>query len=191
MINNFNLIRPLLSFKEGDFYYLQILKRRKDNPGMMGDSIVIDNYYISSMGMFDLIEEKVIEKCTLNNARAYLRLNRRNFEKVGLQTLKKVTEYIINNDYRAIKNAYQSACGEFHSDENKKWIVDIDDEGTDMIELQSHIDSLSPKGPKCLEVIPTKNGCHLITNPFRLDEFRKIYPKIDIHKDNPTILYCL
>lgn len=32
-IDNFNLIKPFLKFdSEDDFYYLQILRRRKDNP---------------------------------------------------------------------------------------------------------------------------------------------------------------
>jgi hypothetical protein len=33
VIDNLELIKPLLSFEdENDFYYLQILKRKKDNP---------------------------------------------------------------------------------------------------------------------------------------------------------------
>ena len=33
MINNFNLIKPLLDFNsEDDFYFLQILQRKKDHP---------------------------------------------------------------------------------------------------------------------------------------------------------------
>jgi hypothetical protein len=38
-------------------------------------------------------------------------------------------------------------------------------------------------------VIPTKNGCHLITKRFDGLEFYKQYPDIDIQKKNPTLLY--
>lgn len=42
---------------------------------------------------------------------------------------------------------------------------------------------------KYVSCIPTKNGKHLITIPFDLRQFRKIYLKIDVHKNNPTVLY--
>jgi hypothetical protein len=37
--------------------------------------------------------------------------------------------------------------------------------------------------------VPTKNGIHLITNPFNLNAFKFGFPNIDVHKNNPTILY--
>lgn len=36
---------------------------------------------------------------------------------------------------------------------------------------------------------PNENGFHLITKPFNMEEFRALHPTIDIHKDNPSILY--
>jgi hypothetical protein len=40
-----------------------------------------------------------------------------------------------------------------------------------------------------LYTIPTKNGIHVICRPFNLAKFRVDYA-IDVHKDNPSILYC-
>ena len=38
--------------------------------------------------------------------------------------------------------------------------------------------------------IPTKNGIHLIIErPFNLQQFRTDFLNIDVHKNNPTILY--
>ena len=37
--------------------------------------------------------------------------------------------------------------------------------------------------------IPTKNGYHIITKPFNLKQFKDKYSDIDVHKNNPTILY--
>ena len=48
---------------------------------------------------------------------------------------------------------------------------------------------IEPFGQKVVACLPTKNGYHLITNPFRLDKFKEMYPNIDIHKNNPTLLY--
>lgn len=40
----------------------------------------------------------------------------------------------------------------------------------------------------CLAV-PTKSGVHLITHPFDVGTFQKSFPNIDVHKNNPTLLY--
>lgn len=208
-INNFKLINKYLSFlNDGDFYFLQVLKRRKDNPGMTGDSQVIKNYYIYGYDTFLGIENEVIKLCLDNNARAYIRLNKRNNKKIALQCLKKTTDLIINEDYKAVKNVYESVCGEYHNDIDKKWIVDIDgihlkykDEIYKIIN-ELHQQIIDPNKPyRILGEIPTKNGFHIITNPFNLQLFKSKYflgkvidmgkqDELAIHKDNPTILFC-
>jgi hypothetical protein len=42
---------------------------------------------------------------------------------------------------------------------------------------------------KVVKKIPTPHWMHLITTPFDLQEFKKVYPEIDVHKNNPTILF--
>ena len=42
---------------------------------------------------------------------------------------------------------------------------------------------------KIYAIIPTKNGHHIITKPFDVRNFSSQYPDIEIHKNNPTILY--
>ena len=37
--------------------------------------------------------------------------------------------------------------------------------------------------------VPTKNGYHILVTPFNPNLFKDKFPKIDLHKDNPTILY--
>ena len=48
MIDNFEKIKEFLNFNEGEFYFLQILKRKKENPEQTGNSKVIKTYYISN-----------------------------------------------------------------------------------------------------------------------------------------------
>ena len=113
MINNFPNIRDLLTFGDEDkFYFIQIFKRRKDNPEMKKDMVIIDNYFVYELEHFNGLEEKIIKQCIDNNARAYM------------------------------------------------------------------------------SIIPTKNGLHLICRPFNVSKFKRIFPEIDIHKDNPTILFA-
>jgi hypothetical protein len=186
MIDNFDLINSLLSFEnDKQFYFLQILKRRKDNPGMTKDVSVIDNFYIYNSNDLSLLKNKIINLCTINNARACIRLNVRDSEKIALQTLKEVTDCILNKNYNGVKSAYTSCCGSYPSDKNKKWIIDIDTKDNSVI--QEVIDFVySIKNVIIYARIPTKNGFHLITSPFNPHLFKL---KIDIHKDNPTILY--
>ena len=44
-------------------------------------------------------------------------------------------------------------------------------------------------GDKIIEIIPTKNGYHLITEKFNVKTFKKRFPEMDIQKKNPTLLY--
>ena len=64
MINNFQAIRDLLTFGDEDkFYFIQIFKRRKDNPDMKKDMVIIDNYFVYELEHFNGLEEKIIKQC--------------------------------------------------------------------------------------------------------------------------------
>jgi len=195
MINNFELIKNLLNFSDLDkFYFIQIFKRRKDNPELTKNNKVIDSFYVYSESQFDSLKDKIIDICDRNNARAYIRLNRRSDKKIALQLLARLASKIANNDHK-VRDLYDSVAGEFHDEENKTWIVDIDSHLIDRIDgieqliiaLQSEIKRI----PICHR-IPTKTGIHLITGPFNIQAFNSaFFPRnIDILKDNPTLLYC-
>lgn len=191
MVNNFELIKSILQFRsEDDFYHLQIIKRKKENPEIGSNSYVIKTYYITSESHLEKLFPEIVNLCEFNNARACINLNRRSFERMAFHVLKKVTDQIMNKDFKSARKAYESVCGEYAAESEKKWIIDIDnfDESLDR-EVQMYISSLQPIGSKVVANIPTKNGHHLICSPFRLDEFKQKYPELDIHKDNPTILY--
>lgn len=206
MRDNFHIIEHLLDFKEPNtFYFIQILKRRKDNPGLKTDVQTIDNLYIYTPEDLNKLREKIVERCTKNNARAYINLNRLDTEKIALQTLRKIADLVIQGDYRAVKNVYSSVCGTYHSESEKRWVVDID---SDVIHLKDEVrqvieilqSKIKGHNYRILAEIPTRSGVHLITNPFNMHLFRKImveranpsedgYLKIDVQKNSPTILY--
>jgi hypothetical protein len=200
-VNNSAKIGTMISFDKDDFYFVQILKRRKDNPEMEKDMVVIKNYYIESMDQYIKVIPRIIELCKYENARAYFRINKRNYKKISLQMIKRVADHISSGNERAIKNVFDSVCGEFHSDNDKKWIVDIDfKDFEDRMSVLGHVhtfinDLQTGTGREpMMEILPTKNGYHLITRPFNISLFKisviHLDVKIDIHKDNPTILYC-
>jgi hypothetical protein len=199
-MDNFENIRKMLSFPdENAFYFLQILKRRKDNPDLGKDMVHIADYYIYSLDQFDELKRKIINQCNAENARAYFRLNRRDSKKVAMQVLKRTVDYITSKNYNAVKNVFASCTGEFHSDPDKTWIVDIDNVSLDFFnhsdkynsvrELVFELQKEAGKEPM-MTYIFTKGGIHIITRPFNLNKFREQHPDVDVHKDNPTILYC-
>ena len=193
--NNFQHIAKLLDFSEPNtFYFIQILKRRKENPDMKTGVRVIDNFYLYAPEDLEKIKEKIIETCIINNARAYINVNRLDLERVALFTSKKITELIIQGDYKAVKNAYASVCGSHSSESEKRWVIDIDTKDGNVIdEVRTFIWDLHEEIPKSrykiLAVLPTKNGMHIISNPFNLQKFKEKFPDIDVHKSSPTILY--
>lgn len=190
MINNYSDIRPFLKFDDAYlFYFLQILQRRKDNPDLAKDMIIIDNFFIYSQEQFDSMMPRIIQMCDLNNARAYLRLNRRSARQVALKTLTRTSEMIEQGNYKHVNRAYLSCCGEFHAEKDKTWIIDLDND-EDPLDIIRFINGLDPPTEKPIMLLDTKNGQHLISRPFRKDDFRRVYPNVEIHSDNPTVLYC-
>lgn len=174
-----------------DFYYLQILQRKKENPQLGSNSRVIKNYYISSpQYLLDRYTE-IKNLCVLFNARASLRLNKRSYRKTAFKAMQNIANTMSNGEFLFVRKSYDRACGLGHNDPDKKWILDIDGQ-VDLIwktELLKYINSIEPIGKKDLVEIPSKNGIHIITKPFNLQKFKKDYKEIEIHKDNPTNLY--
>lgn len=210
-INNASLIKSFLSFDKDDFYFLQIIKRRKDNPDMELGSVTLKSYYIHSFKEYDKLIPIVIRQCDFENARAYFRLNKRNYKNLGLKMVNRSLVYIASNNYAPLRNVFDTVAGECPSDPIKKWVIDVDSDvvGTpvklqhdsmiymesgaaELVRIRSLAISLQnkTKNEPMAELIPTKNGVHLITRPFNLAEFKLQYPKVDVHKDAVSILYC-
>lgn len=196
MIDNLELIKPLLEFKSpNDFYYLQILQRKKENSELGSNSRVIKNYYIKSIEHLELRYQEIKDLCILFNARASIRLNRRSFEKVAFKTLQNIANSMSNKEYSFINKSYDRACGLGHNDKNKSWIIDIDKNELPFVDLIiESFQIVEPIGDKLITKIPSKTGIHLITKPFNVLEFTNNLKKhvdihLDIQKDNPTNLF--
>jgi hypothetical protein len=201
--NNLELILPLLNFDSDlDFYFLQILKRRKDDATAKVSASVEKDYYIHSKEQLVEMMPKIIERCG-TKGRAYLRLNRRNLKKVALQVNFKIANLLMQEDYKAVKRAYASVCGSFSHEPVKRWIVDIDTEELPLTrkienfihklyldaEAMAHKKGKTWKVRKIMAKIPSKTGLHLICNPFNMKDFKAEFPTVDVKKDNPTNLY--
>ena len=193
MIDNIELIKPLLNFSDPeDFYMLYVLKRKKDQPEGERDNHqsvrTIKTYCIESVEYLEKRYDEIKQLCEMFKARAYIHVQKQNHKDVSLNMLATLAERIRDGANKQ-QGLFDSVIGQIKTYE-KKWVVDVDIKDLEFTEeLIKFINGLRPEGSKCEVVIPTKNGYHLITKRFDVKTFSEIYPEIQIQKKNPTLLY--
>jgi len=194
MIDNLELIKPLLNFdSEGDFYMLYIFKRKKDQPEGEKDNHqsvrTIRSYCIRSIEQLEKRYEEIKMMCEMFQARAYIHIQKQNHKDVSLNMMVALAQRIQNGQHEQ-QGLFDSVVGQLKTYE-KRWIVDIDTKDeTEINAIKFAINKYCrPEGEKVETIIPTKNGYHLITERFDVIEFWKHFPEVDIQKKNPTLLY--
>ena len=201
LVDNFDAIeRDILRFdSEDDVYFVQVLKRRKENPDMDTNCRVISQYIIHSIEELHALRDTIIEKCKTHNARAYINPNRRSKEKIALELLKLTANRIAEKQYKGLENDFYRAVGQVGANGQKMWIVDVDmkegdlDALTTIYILSQYLTGLKPDvgTSKVVTIVPTLNGFHIITRPFDIQTFKEMCGENipDIHKNNPTLLW--
>ena len=211
MTDNFELIKPLLTFeRQGDFYFLQLLQRKKDGcnvpNGKDNQRRLVRDYHITSVEMLDSLKDEIIATCNETGARAYIRLNKRNYRTISMafaeETLMKART---NQEFGNTFDEINSVIGRYPEPGKgrKTWIVDIDNTMVDSELVKSIKDIIANycapfDVEKIVAVVPTKSGVHLIARPFNHETFNRMFSQlklppgneVDIKKDNPTVLYC-
>ena len=215
MVDNFDLIAGLLKFNDNqDFYFLQLLLRKKDGNEVPAGSdnqrrLVRDYHIKSSKELLDLKDE-IIRKCHETNCRAYIRMNKRNYKTIAMayaeETLKKARKgEMFGNTYDEI-NSVIGRYPEGHKGD-KTWLVDIDDHKPGSEKVKRVLDIIRKCEPvdeedngelpkKVVAIVPTRSGSHIISKPFNLERFNQLKKglpddgEVAVLKDNPTILYC-
>jgi hypothetical protein len=207
LINNFELISNLLRFDiKNSFYEITILKRRKENPTLNKNSKTINIYYIYSKEEFFEKMNDIIEDCESNNARAYINMNAKDAYKATVLTNLMISTYLLEYRFDSTWKAYNKACGDkkVNLKSNPVWIIDIDvidengvshqsviDKAESMIETICGLHKLNHKKQNYSVIgkIPTKNGFHILTNPFNRVVFDEKFPGTCYYMNSPTILY--
>jgi len=209
MIDNIEQIKQLLNFEnEGDFYMLYVFKRKKDQPEGEKDNHqsvrTIKTYCVRSVEHLETRYEEIKQLCEMFMARAYIHVQKQNHQDVSLNMMVALAERIKNGQHNQ-SNLFDSVVGQLKTHE-KRWVVDVDGSSTPSPLMMANIEySCKPitevkfddagfpigheVGPKIEAIIPTKNGHHLITKKFDVNDFVKLYPNVDIQKKNPTLLY--
>ena len=198
MIDNFELIKPLFYFNEANdmFMHLQVIRRGKDHPDLPSANRTIQTYYVQSRDHLEKIKDEVIQLCEMYKARAYINVAGKDFEKLAKLANFKLSERIFSGDFKKIYKIFNSAAGDLKS-RTTTWIIDIDNISDKNIVLdwldKYFEEELKDKDIRMFYLkaeIPTKSGVHLIVErSFNLQKFKETFPNIDIHKNNPTVLY--
>ena len=195
MINNFEIFKNHLNFhNERSFYFVQILKRKKENPEMKSYSLPIESFYIFSLEQFERVMPHIIEKCEQNRARAYIKMNTLDANSVGLEAISVLTQELRQGNWKSLSKAFNSACGICGKQDGteKLYLVDIDEQDySKVVEVEEYINSLNPVDNryKIKMVVPTKNGWHLLSTGFDMQIFKQTYSNVDVHKDGIVLLY--
>lgn len=218
IIDNFDIIRGLLKFDDkDDFYFLQIIQRKKDGnqvPSANNGYRTIKTYYIRSIEDFDRRKTAIIQLCEQNNARAYINLNVRNAKEVALTAAKAYIDLVREDRCEQGHRVYDHACGVTPKmGVKKKWIVDVDDLTPEQVDIicekickcrsAYHWNAVNDTYDNIIAEIPTAHGVHIITHGFDVGRFREILEQttsitltkeqikeiVTVKKDNPTLLY--
>ena len=204
IVDNFNVFKKIINtLNEDEFYFVQILIRGKDGhtePGINGNNKnrLIKFYTIKSAEHLERVENEIKSICNAVNARAYIHPTKRSFKAVSKECLKATVEMFLSENNMGLKGAYSTACGKSYITADKKFVIDLDDENASQEKIKEIVDYITNECEplshnKLCYRVDTAHGMHLITTPFNTAKFCQKFPGIDVHKNNPTLLYfnCL
>ena len=184
-VNNFQYIEKFLQpTNENDFWFAQIIKRKKDNPDMNRSERIIKSYNIKDYKHLIHFKEEIQLLCNYHNARFYLNLNVRDLKLCHIRLIQALMNNIAQDTYSSIYSKVDSIFGSTTSPgRTKYWIADINEDDIALVnDLKDAIDD--DNGKKSL-VLKTLNGYHIICEPFNREEI--VFKEIKIN--SPTLIY--
>ena len=202
MTDNFNLIKCLMGVEDDKdiFFHLQVIRRGKDHPNLPAVNKTIQTWLIHGTEHLDKLRDDIVFLCEHYQARAYINITPKRMADLNTLLLYKLAENINNHNVVNPFKTLNSAIGLLQGIE-KRWIVDIDSSFSvdiacielviDSVWVNTHPEDCGKLREAAWEIakIPTQSGVHLLTRPFNLKAFKELRPNIDVHKNNPTILY--
>jgi len=168
MINNLELIKPLLTFSnDGDFYEVILILRKKDVPTADKDkhrsARTIKDYFLGSIAELETYFDEIVRLCEFFHARAMINPNPRNHKKVSLVMNKILAEGLLNGQYNN-RNIFDKACGQ--SGNGNIWIVDVDTKDENILtNIKETI--LNLNGKIITTIVPYFNETHSFPNSTR------------------------
>lgn len=202
-IDNFQVHMEHMDFVgPNDRYLVHILRRKRDcgelynTLGANESQRKIKTYCIESKEYLERKIPAIKELCQCCNARAYLVVQPKDNFQCLLNLGKKILDTIQLQNYSVKpERLLWTAYGEVHTSRKKLWVLDLDNDN--MVErwvevlfggkaLRAHVWTVEEvessikkwlkscgKDPSEMYRVPTRNGWHIITPPFNLQEAQK------------------
>ena len=171
-IDNFNKIAHFLNTTNpDDFYFVQIIRRKKDNPtAKFHYAEYPKSWDVHNGDELMAIKDEIKRLCTLYNARAYIRLNPRSHRLTDANAAQLIRKSLKTNQSLNMEIAHAMAAG--HSFKTKAHTHDfpvsmIDIDSTDKNLQQQVLDQLKQNNIQVLFTYETLNGGMHIVMPNR------------------------
>ena len=209
-IDNFQNVREIMKFSNpGDTtYFVELIKRKKDNPDMMDSREFIKQFYFRSEQEFNNAEQSIKNLCQQLGCRAYIYLNARSKAVIDKYTKIYADRFRRNRNMARHfgNNPMAFAAGRsFDAPDRPLCFVDIDSDDFNDISMAMKI--IQDAGIQPLFAYRSmNNGLHVILpnkddakkldfspingNLNGLSQFYKNNAKISVEIDKPTLLYA-
>jgi hypothetical protein len=170
-IDNFSVVQPLLEFGKDTYYFVQIIKRRKDegNEGMDVSELCLWQRFIDRPETLDQMKQEIQELCTIYNARAYIELNPRSLERWSIELVRKLVDRISLHDFTSVQRLPNKVALSEETIktrglliDRRRWMLDIDEKTTIPIADRW----ITEQGIRKVATIPTLSGAHIIIESF-------------------------
>jgi hypothetical protein len=201
ILDNIDKVKSLLEFREGIFYYVQVIQRKKENPELSKSDIKRYQTFITSLEDLNVHLPRIKIVCELYNARAYISLIPRSLEKLAKQCALEYVKRISLGEYKRVwdipnRLALSDEVRAKIPGKKPMWVFDVDEpENTDKI-----VEIVNKAGISLVDILQTPNGSHILVeafNPKKLESYRKgedyEFPsgeKFTFRPDCNTIIYA-
>lgn len=211
MKDNFELYRKLITLCGGlpednekgnldKFYVIELIRRGKDNPDMPAANYHFKSYHIYSWADLKKYEQEIKDICNLLHCRAYASVNYKLMSQIALDTIAEETRRIAAHDYKQFDHIFESCRGKFVDKNNCLWVVDVDDNKSELFltQLIMYTNGIRSKSKQnVLIVFTTPSGYHLICHPFDFNQFMGTFRLClgsnatipEVKKNHLTLLY--
>lgn len=198
MIDNWKAVKDLLTFEsDDDYYFLEVLQRRKDYPAELQpkvkDHMMLASWFITSKEKLDRVEEEAKALCRLKGARAYLNPSVKSKKRTTVLLMRECLSMMENDDFSKVESKLASAAGQCSGSKDRRmFLVDVDTKDSSTLELVlSLIEAVAPEAKHW--TMPTVHGYHVVSTPFDVKKFNdlggRLLKNVEIKHNCPALLY--
>ena len=203
IVDNIEKVKSLLKFKEGIFYYIQIIQRKKENPDLPKNDIKRYQTFITSLEDLDIHTPRIKKVCEDYNARAYISIVPRSLEKLAKQCALEYVKRVNSEEYKRVWDIPNRVALDYEirakfPGEKPCWMLDVDnpDDKDPIVEF------LQKNKITVADILETPNGYHIVVkvfNPRILENYKAeqedyVLPggyRFTFRPDCNTILYAV